>query len=82
MKFDGNILNKKVSVGLNWDLSKCDDSIMKNDNMQQSFSNSNPMIITIFEHKRYLCGCITYSKETDNSKVITEKTYIYEKIIE
>ena len=48
----------------------------------QSFSNGNPMIITTFEYKSDLCGCITYSKETDNSKVITEKTYIYEKIIE
>jgi hypothetical protein len=48
----------------------------------KSFSNGNPMIINTFEYKKDLCGCITYSKETDNSNVVTEKTYIYEKIIE
>ena len=48
----------------------------------KSFSNGNPMIITMFEYKKDLCGCITYSKETDNNSVVAEKNYIYEKIIE
>lgn len=41
VRFDGNVLNKKVSVGLNWDLSRCDDSIMKDNNMQQSSVSKN-----------------------------------------
>jgi hypothetical protein len=45
----------------------------------KSFSNGNPMMITTFEYKTDLCGCITHVKEKDNSNVVTEKTYIYEK---
>ena len=45
----------------------------------KSFSNGNPMMITTFEYKTDLCGCITYVKEKDNSNVVTEKTIIYEK---
>ena len=48
----------------------------------KSFSNGNPMMITTFDYKIDLCGCISSSKETDNSNVVTNKAYIYEKIIE
>jgi hypothetical protein len=47
----------------------------------KSFSNGNPMIITTYEYKKDLCGCITSSKETDNINVVTQKTYTYEKIV-
>jgi hypothetical protein len=45
----------------------------------KSFSNGNPMMITTFEYKTDLCGCITYVKEKDNNNVVTEKTITYEK---